>query len=104
MKLIKKISEMIDEEIEGAECYAKKALEYKEERPELAKTFYNLANEEMEHMNILHGEVVKLIEEYREEHGEPPQAMQAVYDYMHEKHIEEAREVKAMIAMYKESR
>ena len=102
MKLIKKISEMIEDELEGAECYAKKALEYKEERPELAKTFYTLANDEMEHMNILHEEVVKLIEEYRDKHGEPPEAMQAVYDYMHEKQIDEAREIKAMLAMYKE--
>ena len=102
MKLIKKISEMIEDELEGAECYAKKALEYKEERPELAKTFYSLANDEMEHMNILHGEVVKLIEEYREEHGAPPESMQAVYDYMHEKQIDEEREIKAMLAMYKE--
>lgn len=102
MKLIKKISKMIEDEIEGAECYVKMALKHKEDRPELAKMFYSLSMDEMEHMSKLHGAVVEIIEEYRKEHGEPPAAMMAVYDYLHEKHISDAADVKTMQAMYKE--
>ena len=101
MKIIKKISEMIMDEAEGAECYAKKALMYKDERPDIAKMFYNLANEELGHVNVLHNAVVELIEEYRKENGEPPEAMKAVYDYLHEKQIEEVAEVKSMLAEYR---
>ena len=94
------MSEMIMDEAEGAECYAKKALMYKEERPSIAKMFYTLANEELEHVNMLHTAVVGLIEEYREKEGKPPEAMKAVYDYLHEKQIEKVAEVKAMLAKY----
>ena len=101
MKIIKKMSEMIMDEVEGAECYAKMALKYKEEDPTLARMFYTLANDEMGHMDTLHSAVTTIIKEYRAEHGEPPEAMMAVYDYLHEKQIEEAAEVKAMLMEYK---
>ena len=102
MKLIKKLSEHIEGELQDAECYAKWAIEVKDEHRGLADVLYSLSMDEMKHMNALHDEVVKIIEEYRKEHGEPPAAMQAVYDYLHERQIEDAQEVRGYQMLYRE--
>ena len=101
MKIIKKLSERIEEELEDAECYAKMALEYRDEYPEFSRIANNLSAQEMDHMNSLHQIVVNLIDQYRRTNGEPPAAMQAVYDYLHAKHIDHAAKVKTLQTMYK---
>ena len=101
MKIIAKLSEMIEEEIADAEKYARCALNYKEDRKALADMFYELSNGELEHMNKLHAQVVGLIEEYRKANGEPTADMKTLYDYLHKQHINKAAEVKIMLAMYK---
>ena len=101
MKIIKKLSEQIEEELDGAEEYAKDALKYKDEHPTLARMFYEISTEEMRHVDMLHGEVVSLIEKHRREKGDPPEAMMAVYNYLHEKHIDHANKVKLYQSQYK---
>lgn len=101
MKIIKELSGYIDEEIQDSRKYAEQALRYKDENPDLAKLFYNLSLQETEHMNMLHKQVVDIIQNYRKTNGEPPAPMMAVYNYLHERQIENAAEVKAMQAMFK---
>jgi len=101
VKLIEKLSTMIDEEIEDAKKYAKCALKYKDERPALAKTFYDLSGEEMRHMTMLHAEIEAVIQKYRQEKGEPPEGMKSLYEYLHEKQIEKAADVRRLQDMYR---
>lgn len=101
MKIIEKLSEKIEDELHDAECYAKMALEYRDEYPELARIANNLSAQEMDHMNSLHSVVVQIIEQYRRTNGDPPAEMQAVYDYLHRKHIDKAAGVSVLRSMYK---
>lgn len=102
MKLIRELSDMIDEELDGACTYAKQALELRETRPELADVMYGISQDEMRHMALLHGEAERVIREYRQTSGEPPAEMMAVYEFLHKKQTEKAGKVKGYQAMYKE--
>ena len=101
MKIIKCLSELIEEELEDARKYIELAMKWKKEEPDTADLFYELSTEEMGHMEKLHEEVTELIEEYRKEHGEPPKDMMVLYEYLHEKHIGNATQIKVMQGMYK---
>lgn len=101
MKIIGKISERIEDEIQDAKNYTLLALEVKDEFPEMGRILYTISLQEMEHMRMLHDGVVAMIAKYRSENGEPPGKMMAVYEYLHEKQIEKAAEAKTIQAMYK---
>ena len=102
MEIIKKLSGMIREEIGDADKYAHCALTNKDSDKVLADTFYTLANEELKHMDILHAQVTRIIADYRKTKGDPPEGMMAVYDYLHKEQIDAVKDVKILLAMYKE--
>lgn len=103
MKLIKKLEELIEEEIHDIKKYAKLAAELKSENPQLAQALYTISTQEDSHQALIHNEVVKIIEEHRRKNGEPPQAMMAVYEYIHQRHIENLAEAKHYQDIYKNS-
>lgn len=103
MKIIEKLSDMIEEELHDAEKYINCAMNHAEDRPTLAETFYRLSMEEMQHMSLLHEQVAKIIDDYRKAKGEPPADMMAIYNYVHKKHIAKAAEVKNKQMIYKSS-
>lgn len=103
MEIIKKISHQIEKEIKLAHKYAKCALEFKTERSALADTYYKLADEKLKHVGLLHTQVVNIIEEYKKEHGDPPELMQSLYDMLHKQHIEDTLKVRNALALYRES-
>lgn len=103
MKLIRDLEEYIEEEIHDIQKYAKKAAEVKDEYPTLAQVLYNISQQEDGHQAAIHNEVVNIIEEHRKKHGAPPPAMQAVYDYLHQKSIDKLAEARMYQEIYKKS-
>lgn len=101
MLIISKVSDMIEEELHDAEKYARCAINNKDEYKALADVFYNLSAEEMKHVSLLHAQVTALIDEYRKEHGDPPERMMGIYEYLHKKHTEKAMEIKIMQGVYR---
>lgn len=101
MKLIRDLEELIEEEVSDIKKYAKMANEVREEHPQLAQVLYNISTQEEAHQQMLHSEVVKIISDYRREHGEPPAAMMAVYDYLHKRHMDKLAEAKLFQEMYR---
>ena len=100
MEVIKQISQKIDSELEDAEKYIKCAFKARDEFPLLADTYYRLSLEEMNHVAMLHDNVVKIIEDYKRT-NEVPTGMQIIYDYLHERQIKWAAKIKAKQENYK---
>ena len=103
MKIIKCLSEKIEEELHDADEYIQLAMTWKNEEPEAAEVFYQLSTEEMGHADKLHAVVAKLIGRYQEENGDPPKGMQALYDYLHQKQIATAMSIKVRPGLYREA-
>lgn len=103
MHLIKRLEELIEDEIQDIETYAELAAQVKADHPGLAQVLYTISTQEDSHQAALHTEVVKIIEEYKRTHGEPPAAMKAVYDFMHKRHIENLAEARRYQDIYKNS-
>ena len=103
MKLIRDLEEMIEDEIHDIEKYAKMAAQVKDEHPALAQVLYNISVQEDAHHAALHNEVVRIVEEYRRTHGEPPAAMMTVYEFMHRRHIDKIAEARRFQDIYKNS-
>lgn len=101
MKKIAMIVRDIKEELEGAEHYAKQATQYKDDDKSLADAYANMANQELNHVDMLHAQVVRVIQDYRAKGNTPPAAMMAVWDWEHESMVSHTAKVKMLLEMYR---
>lgn len=100
MIIIKCLSEDIEKTMDLAEENIKAAIMYKNDYPIAAKSFYVKSVTLMDSIKPQHEAVVGLIEEYKKLKGEPPAPMMAIYNYMHERHINKAAAIKNLQEMY----
>lgn len=102
MKIIEKLSDMMEEEMADAEKYIECALKWKDKGDiVLSKTFYDLSMDELKHASMLHDNSTRLITEYKTKGEIVPPEMEAVYNYLHEKHIERFNNIKLMQSTYR---
>lgn len=101
MEKIKMLCEMIDEELAVAKEYACESVKFKTSDTALAATLYEISTQEVNHVNRLHSEITRLIEVHKKAHGDPPESMRAVYDFLHEKQIMRMNEIKVLQGQYK---
>lgn len=87
--------------IDQADEYIKLAYKYKGENIDVGNNYYNLSNQRLIDIKSLHDTVAKIITNYRNEKGEPPTNMMAIYNYEHSKHIKKVGEIKVMQDGYK---
>ena len=100
MKIIKMLVEQIEEEACGAEDYAKKAMEYKEEDKVLADTYAKLAEVELQHVDLLHTQVVRIIKAWEAKGNTAPPEMTAIWQWEHSKAVDHIARVRVMLNMY----
>jgi uncharacterized protein Yka (UPF0111/DUF47 family) len=94
MKIMKDIISHMSDTMNEAEDYLSEARLIKEEYPTLFNTYIKLAEEHCQHYLSLHTAVVAIINDYRRNKGEVPPTMKAIYDYEHERLMEEFEDLK----------
>lgn len=101
LKVIAELSEFIIDELKLIKKYAKFATKYKNTHKELADMFYGMANSKMTHLKNMHSWEVKFIDKQtKEQIKEIPQGMLDVWDWKHDRMIDEFNESEIMLQMY----
>lgn len=98
MKEIKMLAGHIRDEMNDAETYAKLALKYRDDDRNLSQTFEKLAEQELDHADMLHAQASRLIKERKENGETPPVAMSAVWSWEHENMMDCVARVKVLLA------
>lgn len=95
-RIIRDISTDIKCKIKEADRDIRKAIEKVSSYPSLAVKLYSFSVERLEEVDELHEEVVKEIEMYRKNNGEPPQQMLSLWDWEHESIMKDVTEIKLL--------
>lgn len=99
MKMIKKLVDCLDEELEGAQMYAEKYVERKaNDDTKWAARFKAMAEDEIRHSTQIHELIVEEIEKLKKIYT-PPQEMLDKWDHEHVKYVDKAAWIKQMLAL-----
>lgn len=99
MREIQKLVKSIQKELKGAEKYIVCAAEEKAlgGNTDVINGYLRVAQNELDNADSLHTIVVKVIDKYRTEHGEPPEVMKQLWAYEHKEYVEWVAEIKTAL-------
>ena len=103
MKILTHLIEKAHDTMEEIEFYGEKAMIYKNEHKSLADTYNKIADMHITIYEMLHKEMVNLIDEKKRSGIVPPPEMLAIWNYEHEKLIKEFKEAKTLVEEYKKT-
>lgn len=103
MKILTNMIDKANDTLEEIEWYAEKALHLKADHKSVADVYNKIADMHITIYDMLHKEMVNLIDEHKRMGHNPPPEMLAIWDYEHEKLIKEFAEAKTMVDEYKKS-
>lgn len=99
MKRIADLVAQIDDELEGAKCYAEAYLDKKASgESQWAARYREMANDELNHADYIHELAMAEIEKLKAVYT-PPVEMEEKWTVSHKKYIERAAWIKQMLAM-----
>lgn len=103
MKILSDLISKAHDTMEEVEWYAEKALHYKQDHKSTADAYNKIADMHITIYDMLHKEMVSLIDEHKRMGHNPPAEMLAIWNYEHERLIKEFAEAKTMVDEYKKS-
>ena len=103
MKILTHMIDKAHDTMEEVEWYAEKALHYKTDHKSVADVYNKIADMHITIYDMLHKEMVNLIDEHKRMGHTPPPEMLAIWDYEHQKLVKEFAEAKTMVDEYKKS-
>jgi hypothetical protein len=103
MRILTHLIDKAHDTLDEIEFYGEKALHYKAEHRSLADAFNKIADMHITIYDMLHKEIVALIDEKKRSGDNPPPEMVAIWEYEHGKLIKEFAEAKLKVEEYKKS-
>lgn len=103
MKILTHLIEKAHDTMDEIEWYGEKAMHYKIDHKSLADTYNKVAEMHITIYDLLHKEMVNLIEEHKRMGHTPPPEMLAIWDYEHQKLVKEFAEAKTIVDEYKKT-
>ena len=103
MTILKHLIAKADDTLDEIEEYSEKAMLLKSDHKSIADTYIKIAEIHINIYDMLHKEMVSVIEEHKRMGHQPPPEMMAIWEYEHEKLVKEFKDAKILVEEYKKS-